>query len=133
MQPRLLLDTHVVVRWLFNARKLSRDQARVLEGAVRRNEPLAFIAISILEIAILVGEGKLKLTMSLNQLLAVLQTNPAFRLLPLTYEIASDLAVLGLLRDPADRAITATARVHRLSLVTSDTRIIESNLVPVVP
>jgi PIN domain nuclease of toxin-antitoxin system len=35
-------------------------------------------------------------------------------------------------RDPADRAIVATARVHRLLLVTSDQRIIESKLVPVV-
>jgi len=35
-------------------------------------------------------------------------------------------------RDFADRAIAATARVHRLRLVTSDQRTIESNLVPVV-
>lgn len=35
-------------------------------------------------------------------------------------------------RDPADRAIVATARVHRLRLVTSDQRIIESKLVPVI-
>ena len=39
---------------------------------------------------------------------------------------------LGNLRDPADRAIVATARVHRLSLVTSDQRIIKSGLIPVV-
>jgi len=36
------------------------------------------------------------------------------------------------LRDPADRAIVATARVHRLRLVTSDQRIIESKLVLVI-
>jgi PIN domain nuclease of toxin-antitoxin system len=36
------------------------------------------------------------------------------------------------LRDPADRAIVATARVHKLRLVTSDERIIESELVPVI-
>jgi PIN domain nuclease of toxin-antitoxin system len=36
------------------------------------------------------------------------------------------------LRDPADQAIVATARVHRLKLVTSDQRIIESKLVPVI-
>ena len=38
----------------------------------------------------------------------------------------------GVLRDPADRAIVATARIHRLRLVTSDQRIVESKLVPVV-
>ena len=43
-------------------------------------------------------------------------------------EIASEAALLSNLRDPADRAIVATARVHRLGLVTSDQRIIESKL-----
>jgi PIN domain nuclease of toxin-antitoxin system len=46
--------------------------------------------------------------------------------------VALDVAALRVLRDPADRAIAATARVHRLRLVTSDQRIIESKLVPVV-
>jgi PIN domain nuclease of toxin-antitoxin system len=57
-----------------------------------------------------------------------LQGNPVFRVLPLTYEIASEVASLGVLRDPADRTIVATARIHRLQLVTSDQRIIESRL-----
>lgn len=56
-----------------------------------------------------------------------------FQLLPITFEIAAEVAALGdSLRDPADRAIVATARVHHLRLLTSDQRIIESNLVPVI-
>jgi PIN domain nuclease of toxin-antitoxin system len=47
-------------------------------------------------------------------------------------EPALDVADLELLRDPADRAIVATARVHRLRLLTSDQRIATSGLVPVV-
>lgn len=50
----------------------------------------------------------------------------------MTYEIALDIASLADLRDPADRAIAATARVHRLRLVTSAQQIIESGLVPIV-
>lgn len=61
MSPCFLLDTHIVVRWLIDARKLSREQVRVLEATVRRAEPLALSAISLLEIALLVGEEKLKL------------------------------------------------------------------------
>jgi len=61
-----------------------------------------------------------------------LRSNPAFRVLPLTYEVARDVAALGVLRDPAARVIAATARVHRLRLVTSDERLIESKLVEVV-
>ena len=69
---------------------------------------------------------------SLDEFFQDLSSNPTFRILPLTYEVALDVASLGVLRDPADRAIAATARVHRLRLVTSDQRIIESKLVQVV-
>jgi PIN domain nuclease of toxin-antitoxin system len=61
-----------------------------------------------------------------------LNSNPVFRILPLTYEVALEVASLGVLRDPADRAIVATARVHRLRLVTSDRRIIQSQLIQVI-
>jgi PIN domain nuclease of toxin-antitoxin system len=130
--PRVLLDTHVVVRWLIDARSLSREQSRVLEGAVRRAEPVALSAISLLEIAILNREGKLRLKVTLAELLDDMQNSEVFEILPLSYQIASDVAALGSLRDPADRAIVATARVHRLRLMTSDQRIIESKLVPVI-
>ena len=132
MLPSLLLDTHVAVRWLIHASKLSREQSRLLEASVRRAEPVALSAISLLEIAVLTSGGKLDLKVGLDEFFDALQASPAFRVLPLTYEVASEAASVGSLRDPADRAIVATARVHRLRLVTSDQRIIESGLVPVV-
>ena len=132
MQPRLLLDTHVVVRWLIDAGRLSREQIRVLQGAVRRMEPVALSAISLLEIAVLTSERRLRLKLTLDEVWDRLQANPAFQVLPLTFEVASEVASLAGLRAPADRAIVATARVHRLRLVTSDQRIIESKLVPVI-
>jgi PIN domain nuclease of toxin-antitoxin system len=69
---------------------------------------------------------------SLKEFFDDLQANPVFQILPLTYEVAAEAASLGNLRDPADRAIVATARVHLLRLVTSYRRIIESKLVAVV-
>ena len=69
---------------------------------------------------------------SLEEFFRDLNSNPVFRILPLTYEVALDVALLSVLRDPADRTIAATARIHRLRLVTSDQRIIESKLVPVI-
>jgi len=132
MFPRLLLDTHIVVRWLGDIKRLSREQARVLERAVQRAEPIALSATTLLEVAVLVSERKLTLKMSLDEFFGILQSNPIFRVLPITYEIASDVFSLVTLKDPADRAIVATARVHRLQLVTSDERIIESRLVPVI-
>jgi PIN domain nuclease of toxin-antitoxin system len=129
--PRFLLDTHVLMRWVIEPRKLSRSQIRAVEDAVRRAEPVSFSSMSLLEMALLTTQGRLKT--KLNEFFEELQANPAFRVLPLTYEIALEVASMGnALRDPADRAIVATARVHRLRLVTSDQRIIESKLVPVV-
>jgi PIN domain nuclease of toxin-antitoxin system len=127
----LLLDTHVLVRWMSERRRLSREQVRALERAVRRSEPVALSAISLVEIAVLHSSGKL--AFQLDEFFDDLQSNPAFLVLPLTYEIASEVAWLGALRDPVDRAIVATARVHRLRLVTSDQRIVDSKLVPVIP
>jgi PIN domain nuclease of toxin-antitoxin system len=85
-----------------------------------------------LEIAILASGERPPFKVSLGEFFEDLRSNPVFRVLPLTYEVALDMASLGALRDPADRAIAATARVHRLRLVTSDQRIIESKLVQVV-
>jgi PIN domain nuclease of toxin-antitoxin system len=126
------LDTHVLIRWLGEARKLSRSQLRALESAVRRGEPVALSAVSLLEIAVLASGEKPALRVSLDEFFQDLNSNPTFRILPLTYEVALDVASLSVLRDSADRAIAATARVHRLRLVTSDQRIIESKLVQVV-
>lgn len=133
MAPRLLLDTHIVVRWLAEPKKLTRDQARALDQAVRRNEPLAISDVTLLEIAVLLGSGGSRIEADVGELFSDLQSSPALRVLPVTYEIAAEVVALGsVLRDPADRAIVATARVERLKLVTSDQRIIESRLVPVI-
>ena len=133
MLPRLLLDTHVAVRWLIDPKKLSREQIHALKEVTRRAEPVTLSSMSLLEMAVLSNQGKLKLKTSFDKLFEDLQANPLLRVLPLTYEIAAEVASMGnALRDPADRAIIATARVHRLRLVTSDQRIIESKLVPVI-
>jgi PIN domain nuclease of toxin-antitoxin system len=123
----------VVVRWLAEPKRISRDQIRVLRSAVRRGEPLALSAITLLEIAVLFGEGGSRLRVPVQELFAALDPGAGFQVVPFDIEIAAEVAALGdMLRDPADRAIVATARVHKLRLVTSDQRIIESKLVPVV-
>ena len=103
-----------------------------MESAIGRGERLAFSAISLLEIALLVKGHKLLLTGSLDDFFRDLNSDPAFCLLPLTYEVAIQAASLDSLRDPADRTIAATALFHRLRLLTSDQRIVESGLVAVV-
>jgi len=131
LNPRFLLDTHIAIRWLSDPKKLSREQSRVLDEAVRHGERLGVSAITFLEIALL-AEGR-QIVAGLSALFHQLNTNPAFRIIPLTTDIAQEVAALGSsLRDPADRVIVATARIHRLRLLTADERIVESDLVAVV-
>jgi PIN domain nuclease of toxin-antitoxin system len=123
----------VLVRWLVEPKRLSRDQVRELRIAVRRGEPLAFSAITLVEIAMLFGEGGTRLKVPLSELFASLDASGGFHIVSIDVEIAAEVAAMGdALRDPADRVIVATARVHRLRLVTSDQRIIDSGLAPVV-
>jgi PIN domain nuclease of toxin-antitoxin system len=129
----LLLDTHVVVRWLVEPKRLSGEQLRVLRSAVRRSEPLALSAITLLEIAVLFGKYRTRQTVPARELFATLESDAGFHVVPFDVDIAAEVAALGsALRDPADGAIVATARIHRLRLVTSDQRMIESKLVSVV-
>jgi PIN domain nuclease of toxin-antitoxin system len=126
---RFLVDTHAIVRWLFEPRKLSKEQTRVLREADRRGQPIALSAISLIEIAALAGR---RLDARANEIFEYLESNPNFQILPITIAIAQDTAGLSVLRDPADRTIVATARAHGLRLVTSDQRIISSKLVSVI-
>jgi PIN domain nuclease of toxin-antitoxin system len=133
VKPRFLIDTHIVVRWLAEPKKLSREQIRVLREAVRRREPVAVSAVTLLEIAVLFGEGAMRGNLTAADILSELESNPAFHIEPLTIDVAAEVAALGdALRDPADRAIVCTARVRGLRLLTSDRRIVDSQLVPVV-
>jgi PIN domain nuclease of toxin-antitoxin system len=110
---------------------MSREQQRALDDIVRRRECVALSAFSLLEMVLLSEGGRL--VAGLKELFHELDTNPAIRILPLTTDVLTEVAALGdAVRDPADRVIVATARVHRLRLVTSDQRIIASKLIGTV-
>ena len=131
MAPQVLLDTHIAIRWLSEPKKLSREQSRALENVARHGECVGVSGFSLLEIALLAARQRI--SAGLNELLHELDSNPSIRILPLTTDVAREVAALGdALRDPADRVIVATARIHRLRLLTADQRIIASRLVSVI-
>ena len=129
---RFLLDTHIVLRWLFEPKRLTREQTRAMREAARRGEAVALSASSLIEIATWRNEGRHRVDASISDIFAELEMNPIFRILPITFPIAIDAGALSILRDPADRTIVATARLHRLRLLTSDRRIVDSKLVSVI-
>ena len=105
----------------------------MLDRAAASWERLAVSAVTLIEIATLFGRGSKRSSLSAEKILGTIESAEVLDILPINLEIAREVAAMGdSLKDPNDRVIVATARVHRLRLVTSDQRIIESGLVPVV-
>jgi PIN domain nuclease of toxin-antitoxin system len=128
-----LLDTKVLIRWVTEPKKLSREQKRVLEGLEDRQQAFGVSAMTLIELAVIQGNGGKKIRGDVGQIIQLLENNPLCRILPISPEIAREVAKLGtVLRDPADRTIVATARIHGLALLTADQLIVESRLVSVI-
>jgi PIN domain nuclease of toxin-antitoxin system len=88
--------------------------------------------MSLIEIALLTGRRSLR-PGEAQAVFLLLEERPNVSILPVTIAIASEIAAIGeTLRDPGDRTIVSTARLHRLRLLTSDRHIIESGLVETV-
>jgi len=127
------LDTHIFIRWISDPKRLSKEQAHMIQEAARRRERVALSAASLLEIALLYDSSTARPPkVSLEQVFAELEASPFVEIVPITVDVAREVHYLEPLRDPSDRTIVATARVHGLRLLTSDQRIIESNFVSTV-
>ncbi len=126
--PRLkyLLDTHAFVWAAMEDERLSAAAARAI--ATTPWEQLAIADVTLQEIGLLVHSRRLTLSGSPA---AVLRPLLEFvTVLPITLDIA--LAAPSLPRphgDQFDRIITATAKFHRLVLVTKDANIVDARIV----
>jgi PIN domain nuclease of toxin-antitoxin system len=128
-----LLDTHVLVRWLGEPERLSKEQLRVLVQSERHRQPFQVSAMTLIELAQMLRAGPVRMPVQPEVVLRMLDSADRFRILPITLPIAHEFGVLfPVLRDPADTAIVATARVHGLRLMTSDDRIIKANVVSTI-
>ena len=119
-----LLDTHALIWALTKPEQLPSAVTRLMNDDA--NYPFGFAAISVWEIAMLVSKGRIELGHAVSKWFQA-ALNPAYiRLLPLTPAIAIESTVLpeNFHADPADRLIVATARVHDLTLVTADKKIL---------
>ena len=128
-----LLDTHILLWWFEDGTRLSRAQRRIL-GQDDTTRPLGVAEASLLEIALLLEAGRIRLTLPLDEWLVRATSAPRVDVRPMTPAIAHELVALDATRawDPADRILVATARVHGVPLVTSDPRIIDAKLVKTI-
>jgi PIN domain nuclease of toxin-antitoxin system len=130
---KYVLDTQAWLWSVIDHPRLSR-RARTALRAVAVHERIGLAAISLKEAAwhmahgrIAVAEGFGPWPLWLRQAAAA----PQLEVLPLTVDVAIESEQLGDLfpPDPADRLIAATARVHNLTLITSDRPIRKSGAV----
>ena len=122
----IVLDTHALIWWVNGDSKLSARARKVIESEITIDGGKILVsAITAWEIAMLVDNNRLVLTMDLNEWLDTVRSIDAVQFVPINNEVAVQAVQLpgDFHPDPADRMITALARHYSASLVTSDDKI----------
>ena len=121
----VVADTHTIIWYLQNSKKLSPDAALALAGAINNGYAIYISAISIVEITYLVEKSKIP-EIALEQLLqALTDPNVGLFVAPMDLLVAESLANIPRLTVPemGDRIIAATAPCLNLPLVRKDCKI----------
>ena len=124
-----LLDTHAWIWWVDGDARLGGTIIEALNKLPLDDRP--FLSdVSLLEVAILAGRHRLRLSVPFDEWLETAAHPRSVRIVPVSPEIAVGVATLtSALRDPSDRAIVATSQALNVPLLTRDTAIIRSRLV----
>jgi PIN domain nuclease of toxin-antitoxin system len=127
---RLLLDTNVWIWSLLQPKRLNRNVTRALSSP--RNE-LWWSPVSGVELISLCRRKRFRAIVEPVAWIKSALRQVPLREAPVTTDIALECAGFELTHDdPADRILVATARVHGLTFVTSDQKIIAAGVVPVL-
>ncbi|MCY4400626.1 MAG: type II toxin-antitoxin system VapC family toxin [Gemmatimonadetes bacterium] len=119
----LLLDTHV---WLWSQLEPARLSARARDALTDPANMLALSPVSVWETLLLAEKGRVDLVPDPWSWIRTALATRAMRQFSLTHEVALGSRTVRLPHDdPADRFIAATAMVHRLTLVTADSSLLE--------
>ncbi|HIK53155.1 MAG TPA: type II toxin-antitoxin system VapC family toxin [Oscillatoriales cyanobacterium M59_W2019_021] len=116
---KYLIDTHILIWFLEGDKQLSTEISALIENS--QNEVYISQA-SLWEMAIKIGIGKLRLSISLSELEQFLMGHQ-FQILPINFPHYEELQNLAFHhQDPFDRMIIAQAKVENLILITHDRR-----------
>lgn len=130
---KYVLDTQAWLWSVLDHPRLSR-RARAMLTAMSAQERVGLAAISLKEASWHLARGRVVVDARFGPWPLWLRTaaaSPRLEVLPLTVDVAIESEQLGdsFPPDPADRLIAATARVHDLTLITSDQPIRKSGAV----
>lgn len=121
----ILLDTHVWI-WFVNGNKELGKAIREKINTAIQNNAMGISAISLWEISMLEIKNRIVLDMPCLEWINKSLKLTRCQVFPITPSIAVESCSLpgNFHEDPADRIITATARVEGLALLTRDARIL---------
>jgi PIN domain nuclease of toxin-antitoxin system len=123
---KYLLDTHAFLWAATDEDRLSIRAARAIH--ITPYEQLAISDVSLLEIGLLLHIGRISFNGSPATVLGHILSYVS--VLPITLEIAIAAPTLALPHgDQFDRIIAATAKIHRLPLITKDANITDASVV----
>ncbi len=116
----ILLDTHVVIWLTIEPRKLSKTMAGMIGAERAGSRGIGIAGVTLMELAMLTTQGRIRPAIPLGPYLR--RVEDLFVVLPITGTIAEHAMGFGAgyPKDPADRIIGATARVHGFPLLTRD-------------
>ena len=123
----ILLDTHALVWWIAEPKRIPSPARRLLDAALKARDTVAVSSISVWEIAMLFERGRLQLTIDVERWIEHVESLPFLRFVPVDNRIAVRAVRLRDFphRDPADRIIVATANALAATLVSADARLRE--------
>ena len=114
-------DTHPLVFWSSNRRRRLGDRARRILQETEQGKHSIIVPIVVLEeINRLVERKIVRLEVPFRRWAEELERSPNFQVQAYTLEVLLESVSLAAIRDPADRAIVATARQLRCPLITAD-------------
>jgi len=123
----ILIDTHIWV-WLMEGNPvLKGSKALTLIEKAVESGLLNVSVISVWEIGMLESKSRITFNIPCMEWIDKALSLPGLHLVPLSPEIAIESTRLPhhFHGDPADRIITATARVNNITLITKDKKILE--------
>ena len=123
---KVLLDTHSMLWWLANDRRLSEVARETISDGRNR---LIWSLASSWEIPVKVGIGKLTLGRPLQQLFTDIVTDQGVELLPITHDHCTRLSSLPLHhRDPFDRMLVVQAQGEKIPILSADPKLLRYDI-----
>ncbi len=125
-------DTHPLVWYATDKTHELSPRVRNLFEKAAKGESLIYVpSVALVEIAMLVQDGTIKLPERFDHWANNLASESGFIILDVSIQIIHSASGFGFNRDIFDKLIVATAIDQQLPLITKDVAITESNLVEV--